>query len=271
MIKRTIVVTAALVLAALFFFGHDAWSYVSTGAGMMKDTVKHSVPITFELDRARRMVKELLPDIRKNMHLIAQEEVEVERLDGQIAKTEAALTKDRSELMALKADATSGKSIFQYAGRSYSVEQVKSDLTNRFERYKTTDATLASLRDMHAARSRSLEAARQKLEAMLAAKRQLEVDVENLEARLKMVEVAQATSDVQFDDSQLSRVKELLTDLRTRLAVSERLVTAETRFNDHIPLEAPTDANIVDQITQYFAAPDAGPVKVAEVVPPVTQ
>ena len=52
---------------------------------------------------------------------------------------------------------------------------------------------------------------------MLAAKRQLEVDIENLEARKKMVEVAQTTSNYQFDDSQLGQVKELVTDLRTRL------------------------------------------------------
>ena len=57
---------------------------------------------------------------------------------------------------------------------------------------------------------------------MLAAKRKLEVDVEHLEARLKMVEAAQTTSDYAFDDSRLSRVKELITDLRTRLDVAER-------------------------------------------------
>ena len=54
------------------------------------------------------------------------------------------------------------------------------------------------------------------------AKRQLEVDVENLEARLKMVEVAQTASNYQFDDSQLGRVKELIGDLRSRLSVEEK-------------------------------------------------
>ena len=89
---------------------------------------------------------------------------------------------------------------------------------------------------------------------MLAAKRQLEVDVENLEARKKMVEVAQTTSNYQFDDSQLGRVKELVTDLRTRLQVAEKMVNAESNLHDEIPLDQATPANIVDQVSQYFSA-----------------
>jgi phage shock protein A len=131
---------------------------------------------------------------------------------------------------------------------------VKTDLANRFERFKTADATLASLREMHQARGKSLDAARQKLEGMLAAKRQLEVDVENLEARHKMVEVAQTTSNYQFDDSQLGRVKELVTDLRTRLQVAEKIVNSENSLRDEIPLDQTTPANIADQVDQYFSA-----------------
>lgn len=253
MVKRVILGGAAATLMALFFFGRDAASYVGTSVGWVKDSVKNSVPVEFEIERARQMVKNLVPDIRKNMHLIAKEEVEVERLEKQICDNEGRLNKDKGEIMRLKADLTSGgQDVFQYAGRRYTADQVKTDLSNRFERFKTNEATLASLREMQGARRRSLEAARQKLEGMLAAKRQLEVDVEHLEARLKMVEAAQTTSDYNFDDSQLSRAKELVTDLRTRLQVAERLVSAETSFHDEIPLDVPAPANIVDEVTEYF-------------------
>ena len=141
---------------------------------------------------------------------------------------------------------------------------MKTDLANRFARFKTSDATLASLKEIHTAREKSLEAARQKLEGMLAAKRQLEVDIENLEARQKMVEVAQTTSNYQFDDSQLGQVKELVTDLRTRLQVAEKLVNAENKLGEEIPLDATTPANIVDQVTDYFGHADGNPDKVAK-------
>jgi chromosome segregation ATPase len=263
MLKRLVWGSAgALGLAMLLFGGREAASYMRTSAGWVKDTVKNNVPIEFEIERARRMVRDLVPDIRKNMHVIAHEEVEVDQLAKKISGAEGRMEKDRCELMKLKDDLAIQKTSFRYGGREYTVEQVKTDLANRFERYKTNDATLASLKEMHHARQRSLDGARQKLEGMLAAKRQLEVDVEQLEARLKMVEAAQTTSDYKFDDTQLSRVKELVTDLRTRLDVAEKLVNAEGQFRDEIPVSEPAPENIVDDVTEYF---NGGHSKLAEV------
>ncbi len=39
---------------------------------------------------------------------------------------------------------------------SLPTDQVKTDLSHRFERFKTNDATLASLKEIHSARERSL-------------------------------------------------------------------------------------------------------------------
>lgn len=264
MLKKALISGAAVTLLGLFLFGRDAASYVTTSLGWVKDSVRGAVPIEFEIQRARKMIKDLVPDIRTNMHLIAKEEVEVARLDKQIKESQTRLEKDKAELMRLRADLATGQETFHYAGRRYDASQVKTDLANRFERYKTNDATLASLRQMHQARERSLAAGRQKLENMLAVKRQLEVDVEHLEARLKMVETAQTTSSYNFDDSQLSRAKELITDLRTRLDVAEKLVQSESFFQDQIPLDAKASENIVEELTEYFELGTSQGVQVAE-------
>ena len=248
-------VGTAVILALIggFFFGRDAFSYVATAAGWMRSSVRNSVPVEFEIERARTMVKNLVPDIRRNMHVIAQEEVEVERADQQITEMESKLAKDRDEMLRLKTDLASSKVSFDYGNRKYTTDEVKTDLAHRFERYKTHETTLASLRDIRTARDRSLNAARQKLEGMLAAKRQLEVDVENLEARLKMVEVAQTTSKSHIDDSQLGRARELIADVRARLNVAERMVNVEDKLQGEIPLDEPTPANIVEQVSEYFS------------------
>jgi hypothetical protein len=168
--------------------------------------------------------------------------------------------------MRLRTDLASDQDVFRYAGRTYSAEQVRTDLANRFERYKTSEATLGSLEQIHTARQRSLEAARQKLEGMLAQKRQMQVEVENLEARLQMIAAAKATNRCQFDDSRLGRVKELVGNLRTRLDVAERLVNGETHFHDEIPLDETAPENIVDQVTEYFSAEDAPSVEAVAAV-----
>ncbi|MEZ6070151.1 MAG: hypothetical protein R3C10_07685 [Pirellulales bacterium] len=252
MIKKIVIATVAGTLVTGFFFGRDAASYVCTSAGQVRDSVRNSVPVEFEIERARKMVQNLVPDIRKNMHLIAKEEVEVERINEQIARAEEDQAKQKAELMTLQTDLKSGAGVFQYAGRSYSKEQVKVDLSRRFNRYKTQDVTLASLREMRDAREQSLTAAQDKLQNMLAAKRELGVQLESLEAKLRMVEAKQAASDFAVDDSQLSRAKQLVSDLRTRLDVAERLVDSEGQIIDEIPLDEETPDDIVDQVTEYF-------------------
>jgi hypothetical protein len=153
----------------------------------------------------------------------------------------------------LKTDLATGKATFTYAGRSYTADDVRGDLANRFDRYKTGEATLASLAQIRDARQKSLTAAQHKLEGMLASKRQLQVEVENLEARCQMIAAAKTTSDYQFDDSRLGHVKELVSNLRNRLEVAEKLVNTEVYFHDEIPLDKTTPANIVEQVTEHFA------------------
>ncbi len=252
MCRKTLTWGALAALVLFVAVGREATSYVRTCYEWTRDSVKSSIPLDFEIDRARSLLKNLLPDIRANMHLIAKEEVEVQKLDQQIAEQRARLDKDQAEILRMKGDLESGSSSFKYAKRTYTVEQVKHDLTQRFERFKTQDATVNSLEQMRAAREKSLAAARQKLENMLATRRQLEVDVEHLEARLKMVEAAQTTSAYQFNDTQLSRAKELITDLRTRLDVAERLLDTDAASLEQIPLDTPTDAALLDQIGEYF-------------------
>lgn len=252
MIKKFVFAGCAAVVLALLCFGHEAASYMRTSAGCLKDSVRNSVPVEFQIERARRMIVDLKPEVRRNMHVIAKEEAELERLAQRISEAESRSEKDRAQLMQLKDDLSGGKSVYRYAGRSYSAEQVKTDMANRFERFKTAEATLESLRKIHNARERSLEAARQKLEGMLAAKRQLLVEVENLEAQRQMVAAAQTTSNYQFDDSQLGRVKELIKDLQIRLDTEKKMVEAEDYFSDEIPLEETSSEDVVEQVTKYF-------------------
>lgn len=265
MLKKSVFVGSGIFLLLALLFGRDATSYVSTTIGRLKDSVRESVPVEFEIQRARKMIVELEPEIRRNMHLIAKEEVEVERLDKQISTLATGQEKHQNELLRLRTHLESGKGPFYHAGQRYSEADVRIDLANRFQRFKTKEETLANLRKVSRARQLSLDAARQKLEEMLAAKRSLVVDVENVEARQKMVEVAQTASDFNFDDSRLARTKDLITNIRTRIEVAEKLLNVQTDFHAGIPLDEPEAEDVCEEIAEYFGSPErAEAVEVAE-------
>jgi uncharacterized coiled-coil protein SlyX len=247
-----LIAAGGLAILLGLVFGRDMFSYVRTSVGHVKETVKSSVPVTFELERARKMIQELDPVISQHKREIAREELDLRKLEEKLKKDEADVAKSWKHVQQLRDDLSRGDSTFVYAGHSYTAKQVETDLTNRFSRFQTKEATVDSLRKIHEARLRGLTAAQEKLTAMIAAKRQLEVEVENLEARQKMVEVAKAASDFNIDDSHLARTRELLSDIQARIEVDAQLVNADDLVNEEIPLDEPEgEGNILDRISKY--------------------
>ncbi len=264
MVKKGIVLgsVAALVLGLLF--GREGVSHVKTSLGWVRQSVRESVPVDYEIGRARQMIKDLDPEIHRNMHLIAKEEVEVKNLREQLGDAEKQLVKNKADINRLTQDLKSGDRHFVYCGKSYSARQVENDLSRRFDQYKVKEATLGKLTQVLAARERGLEAGHEKLKAMQSAKSQLEVDVANLEARLEMVTVAQSTSEFNFDDSRLARTKELVREINARIDVAEKLVNAETTYPGQISLDdEETSGDITEQVTAYFEASNKADATVA--------
>jgi hypothetical protein len=251
--KAVIGVAAAAVLSTLVF-GRDVVSYVKTFGSSAREAIKSEVPIEFEIQRARDMVANLVPDIRQCMHVIAEEEVNVEHLSKEIARAENDLGKQKDEILALRRHVDSGRQVYQTSSRAYSCNEVKRDLSSRFERYKTAETTIASKRQILTAREQSVVAAREKLEGMLNEKRNLEVQLENLDARLKTVQAAQTASSVQLDDSQLSRAKKLIGELNKQLDVAQKMLDADGKFTGLIPVEAACQVpeDLSNQIDEYF-------------------
>ncbi len=253
MIKKLLVGVGAFLTLGLIVFGQDLWSYVRTAHRRVESTVKDAVPLEFEIDRARQMVDDLLPDIRRNMHLVAEQEVELEQLELAIARQEEELSKQRAEMVVLRNRLKEGAGPYRFAGRTYTAEEIKRDLARRYERYKALEATLDAKKQLRDARRRQLEESRRKLDAMIAARRQLEVQIEQLEARLKSLQAAQAASEVQFDHSRLARAKALVAELRKRLDVAERVLASEGKLSGEIPVEEDIRAEeVIEKIDAEF-------------------
>ncbi|MCA9241960.1 MAG: hypothetical protein KDA37_17235, partial [Planctomycetales bacterium] len=240
MIKKSIITGLSIALAAGLLFGTSALSYLKTAYRGVTTSVENSVPVEFQIERARNMVQDLTPEVRQAMHVIAKEEIELEQLGNQIEKAQACAEKSQADIMRLQSDLQDGREVFRYASRSYSREEVTADLSRRFARHKVSDETLAHLIKMRDSRTHNLNAARQKLTALVSAQKQLETDIVNLEAKRKLNEVAQASSDLVVDDSRLARTKELINDIRTRLDVQAKLAHADTSYAGEIQLD---DAN----------------------------
>lgn len=265
MIKQAIYGVATVGALASFVFGRDVVSYARTWGSSVRQTVKREVPLDFEVARARELVEQLIPDIRNCMHVIAEQEVDVENLTGELARKEGDLATQKEVILSRQTELKSGQASYPIAGQTYSADQIRTDLAKRFDRFKVAEETQKKEKQVLEARQKALTANREKLDNMLAAKTDLELQLEQLEARLKMVQAAETISTVSIDDSQLTRTKKLIRELNKQLDVREKVMATDGKLTDLIPATtksaAPKDleAQIEAHFSQKAEASDSKP------------
>lgn len=252
MVKKLVLAGGAVALLSTIGFGSPLFSYARCGVSWLRDSASDSMPLEWELKRARQMIADLKPEIEVNAKRIAREKIEVANLQEELSETDARLVKTQSDIERLSEDLNSESEYYTYGERTYTSSQVKNDLSNRFKRFKTRKATSDKLQQMLAARKSSLKAAHERMDAMLGARRQLEVEVENLQARLGALRVAQTSSQLSLDDSHLSRTRDLLDEIATRIDVEEGTMSVDMEYFGEIDLDEPSDENLLDEITSYF-------------------
>jgi chromosome segregation ATPase len=255
MLKKIVVGTCALALAGGLLLGSDALSYLRTFGGNVRKAVKSEISVEFELDRIRDEVDNLMPEIRNHMTIVAEQSVDVKDLDRELAEKEAALSKQKEAILALRSDLETGRDSFMYRAVSYTRGEVEADLAHRFESYCTAEDCVKRDRQILTAQRDTLRANQQKLDTMLSRKQDLIVKVAQLEARLKQVQAAEAVNSIEIDDSRLAHVEKLIKDMNRALDVRESVLETEGQVLGRIPVDeepAPQNASILGEIDSHF-------------------
>jgi peptidoglycan hydrolase CwlO-like protein len=255
MIKKVLIGSAIAVVAGFFFFGKGLFSYARTAANEIRESVRGEVPLDFEVKRARDEVEALVPDIRKCMQLVAEQQVNIGHLETEVERHAGSLESQKQAIVALRNHLASGAEQYVSFGREYSQDEVRRDLHRKLERFELSEEELDRDRKVLSAHRNMLAANQQKLDEMLSAKRDLEVQIVQLEARLKTLQAAEAASALEFDDSQLARAKKLIGELNKQLDVRAAMLEAEGKFTDGIPVETesePAPVDILERIDAKF-------------------
>lgn len=255
MIKKFAMAGGAFALLSSLVVGVPLFSYARCGVSWLQESASDAMPLEWELKRARQMIADLKPEIELNAKRIAREKVEFTKLEKQLDQTNEQLAKTQSDIERLSEDLRSDNEQYSYGGKTYTSAQVQTDLGNRFKRFKTRRATAEKLGQMLSAREASLRAAQERMESMLSAKSQLEVEVENLQARVGALRVAQTSSELNLDDSQLARTRELLDDIAIRIDVAEETMSIDAEYFSEIDLDEPDDEDLLNEISAYFDSP----------------
>jgi chromosome segregation ATPase len=212
MVKKGILGAALGAGALALLFGTSAPSYFATFVHKVRHSAKASVPIDFEIERARREVANLEPQIHTNLEAVKEAEVDCEHLQKEILATRDNLGTEGRQITALRTSLDSGNTL-RTGGVTYTAEEIKNELGRRMDHYKAVKKILADREETLKIRQKNLAAGYDQLRNMQEARKTLAVKVEAIEARLRQIEATQSANEFSFDDSALARARKTVDDL----------------------------------------------------------
>jgi hypothetical protein len=252
-LKYGIITTGALALGGGLLFGRDLVSYVSSSARSMQSAVKDSVPIEFELRRARDLMDDIIPEMHCNVRLIAQQEVEIDALRKDVGMSRESVKGETVQIQKLKDALGKGEHLFRFAGIEYTRDQVKEDLARRLENVKEADVILAGKQRLLENRTKALAAAMQALDRTRAQKSLLESQIAALEGQHKLLQATSVGSSIQVDNSKLAQTQKLIAQIKKQLDTAERVLAHEAKFTQPIQVDAVSEKDVVAQAEEYLA------------------
>lgn len=251
-IKYGVVGIGSVGLIGALIFGAEAVSYLRCSARSVQTAVRDSVPIEFELQRARDMVDGIIPELQANIRLIAEEEVEIAALEKDIDRSQVRLDQEKEQIADLRERLATQQVSLTVNHRTYSRNHVARQLAQRFDNYKEGRVILVSKQKLLEKRKDSLLAATQMLERTRTRKVQLEQQIEALLAQHRLLKAESVGTQVQIDSSKLSKAERLIAEITKRLDVAERVLQHESDFMPLRHDEGVSETELLDEVDAYF-------------------
>lgn len=259
MIRWTFKTISIFVLSVVTLFGFgfvatgsNVFGYLRSSTNMIQKSVKDAIPIELELQRARDLLGDLVPEIKKNLSEVVSEEVEIAELEHEIGEQREAIDVERERVRKLRVSLTQQQAGYRFANHDYSRGEVVNELKRRFEQLKTAEMLFEGKENLLVKRQRSLEAAQTKLEKTRLARIDLEAQIESLEAQFRLVQAQTSHSEFHFDESKLTELQGVIKDLKKRLQVAERVLARDAEFIEVIPVETQSEGSILDSVDAYL-------------------
>src|SRR4051812_28229451 len=209
-VKLSVISMGTLGLAGGLIFGRDLASYVSTSAHSIRTSVKDTVPVEFELGRARDLLDDIIPEMHANVRLIAQQEVEIENLRRDIDTSTKAVHEQTTQVQKLRDALATKNDSFSFQQITYTRDQVRDDLANRLENVKEAKLVLATKQRLLDNRGKGLAAAMQALDRTRSQKSLLESQIAALDGQNRLLQATSVGTLSEIDTSKLAQTEKLI-------------------------------------------------------------
>jgi chromosome segregation ATPase len=226
--------------AGLFVVKHTTfgtWLQVRWHDGMA--WFEKQVPPEDLIKQAKIEIGKIDAEIRRNIGHLAQQEADYRRLEKMVKDLDASQTQLKEDVTAMEKLLTGSKTeLVAFNGATYRPSELTRKLDGALTLYTSRKAELKAREQLLGEKKLALEAAHQRIGAMRDRKEQLNVNVARLETSVQRLREKQTKTGIAFDESQISKVNELISKLEDRVAKEE----SENKFLAEFGFRKPADA-----------------------------
>jgi len=252
MMKKGLIGVALGAGTLALLFGTSAPSYVRTAFHKVRATARASVPFEYDIDKARQDVAKLEPAIIQGIEALAKAEVDVEHLQKEITLTQADLVDQGKQIVALRQTLRTGDTQLT-GGIPHPPAVLKRDLARRLDHYTQVERILLEKQETLKIRQQNVVAARESLDTMRSAKRELMTRIEGIETKLAQIKATRTANTVEFDDSAIGRARQTVAELETRLEEMAKIDELKTRYAERgVTVTVEPSRDVIKEVDAKF-------------------
>lgn len=254
--KMLLLGSLALGGAGFLFLGTDFPSYLGSMASSVRESVADKIPVEIELRRAEDLIRKIDPQIDTCKRDLARAEVELEDLQESVVHLEKVVTAEEKKLrvgaaLLREEDGAGVRLAADYGAR----RRVSADLSRTKDSYVNNVAILKTKRTLIERQTRAVGAAKERLAAVRYEREALEDQVRALKTQKMQVEALAATSNrFDLDSSALSQAKEVISGVRKRLDVAQRMLENDLAFQGEPVGDLVEERDVLQEIDELFDA-----------------
>ena len=225
MIKK-LLFWSALAVGGLVLVNAVKPGAISTWGKRIHVKFEKSFSPEFELARIKDQIKELTPDMYKNITRIAEEMVQIDALQVRVNDMQVRLGEQREVITAMTDSLERGQPVI-VGGKRISPAQIK----DKLRKYKDAEKSYEVAKKTLDARKEALDSARQQLVEIKNQKEALQLQATEFETELAALKLAQTKSKFALtNDDRLSEIKEAFEQLRQRVEAERKKVELAGEF-----------------------------------------
>jgi chromosome segregation ATPase len=197
-----------------------------------KQAVERQVPPEVQIKRLEVEVNKIDRDIKHNIGRLAQLDVSCQQLDEQVAALRETHKNLRGEIADMTKALDGATDRVSLRGKDLRPRDVARKLERAVASFELKGAELRNKEQLLSLKKQALEAANARIGEMQAQRDQLRDTIAKFETRLQLNRLAATRMDanIELDDSQLARCKELANEINQRLLVDQKTIEMSVKY-----------------------------------------